>query len=571
MRTEEVLKAYASGERNFRGVDLRGQLFRGENLSEADLSKADLRGTDFSNAILRRTKFIGVRAEPRGQSIIFQAVIAVFLALMAGFVCAFSGAFAGEPFAARNVQQYTIAPGIASLVTFAATVFAIARYGFIIQSFAMISGVGAVAGLIALIISNTVLSASPNVVSSAMGSAVAGAGTGTVASAFALVLSFSSSFLGYTSVTVAIIASIATTLVITNNFVVAIPVALVIVFLGLYVSRKAWEGDENFALLLKFSVVFGTIGGTQFYKADLTDADFTQANLKNANFNDAILTRVLWKSVEKLDRARLGHSILTVSKVRNLLISRFGYGQDYSNCNLRGANLIGVNLEKALLKQADLNEATLQKASLRDANLTQVQAIGADFTDAYMTGACLENWNIDCTTNFHQVDCQYIFLVQGYNVVGESRYQERRPYHPNEIFQPGDFEKLYRKVFNTIEILLRNGIDKRALTEALQKLMQSYSEINFDAIQAIEKKGDDVLLILKVPEDADKASISYYFRKFYEDNVLQLREKVDDLQAQYNAGFKDLLLELTRRPLNVINNQIIGKGKIMRLFRLEYA
>jgi uncharacterized protein YjbI with pentapeptide repeats len=55
MTAQELLAAYAAGERNFsganlRGADLRGADLNGANLSEADLSKAHLSGAHFSEA-----------------------------------------------------------------------------------------------------------------------------------------------------------------------------------------------------------------------------------------------------------------------------------------------------------------------------------------------------------------------------------------------------------------------------------------------------------------------------------------------------------------------------------------
>ena len=51
MKSEEILKLYAQGERNFRGLNLRGQSFRDKDLQGADFSKADIRGTDFTGAL----------------------------------------------------------------------------------------------------------------------------------------------------------------------------------------------------------------------------------------------------------------------------------------------------------------------------------------------------------------------------------------------------------------------------------------------------------------------------------------------------------------------------------------
>ena len=62
MKTSEVLERYREGERDFRGVNLRGQSFQGKNLSNADFSEADIRGANFTNANLSGANFHGAKA-----------------------------------------------------------------------------------------------------------------------------------------------------------------------------------------------------------------------------------------------------------------------------------------------------------------------------------------------------------------------------------------------------------------------------------------------------------------------------------------------------------------------------
>jgi len=66
----------------------------------------------------------------------------------------------------------------------------------------------------------------------------------------------------------------------------------------------------------------------------------------------------------------------------------------------------------ANLKQANLSGATLAQANLSFANLTETQALATDFTEACFTGAYLEAWNIDATTNLDRVDCQFVYLLE---------------------------------------------------------------------------------------------------------------------------------------------------------------
>lgn len=60
-KAKEVLRRYAAGKRDFRGLNLRGQFFKGANLSDADFSEADIRSTNFTKAILRGVNFTGAK------------------------------------------------------------------------------------------------------------------------------------------------------------------------------------------------------------------------------------------------------------------------------------------------------------------------------------------------------------------------------------------------------------------------------------------------------------------------------------------------------------------------------
>ncbi|MBP0017299.1 MAG: pentapeptide repeat-containing protein [Cyanobacteria bacterium SBLK] len=146
-------------------------------------------------------------------------------------------------------------------------------------------------------------------------------------------------------------------------------------------------------------------------------------------------------------------------QVRKLLQTGNGYEKSFLKADMHGAYLKGVNLEEANLKQADLSDAILHDANLKNVNLTDTLAIGTDFTGAYLTGACLEAWNIDSSTILDRVDCQYIFLLEKCNVRGS---RERRPHDSYKTFDPGDFEKLYQQLMDTVQLLLKNGVNPEA-------------------------------------------------------------------------------------------------------------
>ncbi len=488
MKASEVLQRYAKGEREFRHVDLHGQSFRGKDLSGADLS-----GADFSEADIRGTNFSN--------------------AVLQG--ANFTKAKAGVQKRWLVIQQI-----IAFVISALSGVLSAFSGALIAALFFSDSGADRQAYLIAGIV---VL--------------------GLLGVVFFAILRQGFTFRAF--------------LTISGAVAFAFAFAFAVTLLSLYVAWRASKGDEKFALVRTMGVAFGAIGGTAFCGADLTGANFSNAILKSTNFNhtqqkQTILTRVCWQESKKLDRARVGDSILANAAVRELLVTRNGYKKSYVDANLRGANLNGANLNEANLKWADLSEATLQQANLRDANLREVLAIGADFTGAYLTGACLEAWNIDHTTKLNQVDCQYVYLLEHPNQLGN---RERRPHDPDQVFKPGDFEKLYRKMINVVQVLFRNGMNRAAFAEAFQQLIEEHPDLSYDSIQAIERKGNDALVTLEVSETADKAAISRSLLTAYEEKVQLLEAKVDRLNELRAADLKEVALAKTETQ---IFNQLVG-------------
>jgi uncharacterized protein YjbI with pentapeptide repeats len=213
--------------------------------------------------------------------------------------------------------------------------------------------------------------------------------------------------------------------------------------------------------LRKIVIAFAAIGGTSFFQANLTATDFTGATLKSTNFNQAILNKTIFKQAIKLELARPGHTLLANPQIREFLIdSRTGSGKDFAQANLRGAYLEGANLQAANLRLANISEASLQYANLAGANLTEVNAVNTDLRHATLTGACVEAWNIDATTQLDEVDCQYIYLLNG--------QKERRP--SSGEFQPGEFTKLFAEMFDTVDLIFRNGVDWKAFIAALKEV-----------------------------------------------------------------------------------------------------
>jgi len=301
----------------------------------------------------------------------------------------------------------------------------------------------------------------------------------------------------------------------------AIALSLTLILITRKIAKKILAEDKNNLFILKFAVAIGAIGGTCFKDANLTDADFSHAILKSTNFRFANDTRTFWRQTKYLKFARVQNTILVDIKVRDLLITGWGKDQEYIGANLRGANLTSADLTNANLKLAELGEASLKTACLNNANLTEVSAIGTNFTNAQMSGTCLEAWNIDHTTILDNVESKYIYLLE--EAKPETDDRERRP--SSGYFQEGDFTKLFKEVLNTVDLIFRNGVDAKAFMSSFQQVQVENEGIPM-RIQGMENKGDGVVVIkIDVPPEIEKEKIHREFMEFYEENANSLEEK----------------------------------------------
>jgi uncharacterized protein YjbI with pentapeptide repeats len=311
-----------------------------------------------------------------------------------------------------------------------------------------------------------------------------------------------------------------------------------------------------------FGVAFGTIGGTSFRGADLTRANFSHADLKRTNFNSTkqrqtVLEWVNWQGAKKLDRARVGNSVLVNPAVKDLLVTRNGAYKSYVDANLRATDLDGVNLEGADLTWADLSCATLRHANLKNANLAESLVLHTDFTKATLTGACLEAWNIDSKTVLDAVNCQYVYLLRN--------QQERRP--SGGDFAPGEFTKLFQEVLSTVDLIFRNGVDWKAFVAAFKQVQVQNQDTPLE-VQSIENKGDGVVVVrVNVPPETDKAKIHSEFNQQYDLSLKALEAKYQaELKAkegeialyrEQSVNMWGVINSLANRPINV---QAIAKA-----------
>jgi uncharacterized protein YjbI with pentapeptide repeats/uncharacterized protein (DUF697 family) len=268
--------------------------------------------------------------------------------------------------------------------------------------------------------------------------------------------------------------------------------------LGIYVGWRAIAGNEIDRSIRNLALTIASIGGTSFRGSNLTDANFAQSRLNSTDFREATLTRARFYRAEQLSLARVGDSILGYPALHDLLVTGNGRKKSYEGMNLSGANLTGADLSGANLRESDLLNATFYGANLEFVDLTLANAVGTNFSNALITGACLDRWIIDTTTNLEGADCRYVYLQSN---PGTGAYRSAR--HPTEGDWPlGEFTRLFtvtetqtESVF-TSESLIPSAINREEILASLTILVQMAIADNrmdneektmlADAIQALE-------------------------------------------------------------------------------------
>ena len=579
----------------FSNRNLQGRSFRGHNLTGEDFSYADIRGADFTNAILKGTNFSYAIAGLQRPQAAFLLGISFVATSLLGFASGLGGFFAAVFLKPENIKQYVIPGAIATIIlavlfifivrkgyadakeawgsktkslyntTADKTVFASlasAAFAAIVLTIAVIlSFYGNTALVVALILFGGFSLIFAVFLALVMAGTLAVAGPSSVAVALAGIL--------------AVAGALARVLIVDDFLSVAEAIYLLVigaVIIGIIANYIGWRSlvADKFSWVRMIVINFAAFGGTSFRGADLTDANFTQAILKSTDFREANLTHTCFFNAIKLDQTRYeqsGFLKLQHRSILKLFVTGNGRNESYIGLNLRGAYLVGVDLTNADLTGADISEATLRGACLKGANLTQVQAIMTDFSGAQFTGAYgLGTWNIDSATNLDRVDCQYVYLLEFPKPGTEDR--ERRP--SSGYFEPGEFTKLFEEVFNTVDLIFRDGMNWKAFAYSYNKLLIENEGIEL-SLQSLEYKGDGVVVVrLNVPLDANKAKLHSDFTLYYSTLVKSLEERYqaelkgkDDEITFYRQQNQDIMKEAFKLLASNNINQIPLTGKLI--------
>ncbi|MEG4850929.1 pentapeptide repeat-containing protein [Microcoleus sp. B5-D4] len=585
---------------DFSHQNLRGRNFKNQDLTGANFSHADIRSANFTNAILIGANFTKAKAGMQRRWATVLVIFSLFLSLIAGFFSAFAGILVAFFFIPELIE-FTLIPGVMVLIILVVFLFATIRQGLgagaaAVGVAAAVTGAALVAGEVAGSVAEAMAGAVARkmVVSIILpewailvpgAAAVTGAMVVTGAGAGAVGVTVAGAVAGARRVAVigAVAGAVATMAggaargvagaladrgIPTETIVVIVAVTVTgAVAMGVAVAAwsnsiagRALAGDEKHAFVRKIALFFAAMGGTNFRNTNLTDANFTQATLKCTKFTGANLTRTRFYEAKELHLARVGKSILDNTAIRTLLVTGNGREKSYLGANLRGANLIGADLSYANLKEADISEATFQGAILEWTKLTLTQAIDTDFTNAHMTGACVEAWNIENSTNLDNVDCRFIYLLEHPREGTDDR--ERRP--SSGEFKPGEFTKLFEEVLNTVDLIFKQGIDWKAFVAAFNKV-QVENESTELAIQSIENKGDGVIVLrVRVPPDTNKEKIHSEFTQNYE-LALKEVEKYKELYEYQRKNYSDMheIVKLLASQSHqvILNNEVTSTSE----------
>jgi uncharacterized protein YjbI with pentapeptide repeats len=523
MKASEVLNRYAVGERNFQGLNLRGQSFQGQNIAGADFSGADIRSVNFTGANLKDTNFTDAKCG-------LQKHWAIFLTI---FVCLLTGI---------SDCLSLLTPLIVSLI---------------FESFSLQNQSSGLIGSIVLI-SFLVLMIRQGIISAALATVLAGLVTGTaglmayavgLAAGAAGLMTYATALIAYV-VAVAYVAAVAVTVTVAiavaeKEIVVLVGLVIVTVVvtvvaavvgiyagaltaIGVYLGCRSWKGDQRDTWIRSFALAVAALGGTSFHGADLSNANFTKAKLKSTDLREANLNGVCWYGAQMIDRVRPGDSYLKNTQVRQWLSGK------RNDKNFDGQDLQGINLQEADLTDAsfidtNLSHANLQDVDLSGAKLVRTQLEQTNLTGAILTGACIEDWRITSNTKLDDVECKYVFT----RLTTDKNPQScRKPDNESELFQDGEFVDFVKPMLNTLDLYHNQGVDSRAIAIAWKQLAENNPDAQL-RLASMEVKGENNLLLrLKTAQNADLSGLyADYFDTYYQ------------LKALSELEYKQLIVE----------------------------
>ena len=269
-----------------------------------------------------------------------------------------------------------------------------------------------------------------------------------------------------------------------------------------------------------------------------------RANLFRANLEGMYLAGANLSKVD-LRRARLGQAFLRSANLSEAYL----LGADLSRTDLKHARLRKAILREANLSGVNLSHADLREAYLSEANLSHAVLVDVQLDRTLLTGACIENWQIDNPTQLDRAICDYVYLKQN--------QQECRPYLGS--FEAGELANLCQRKLDAIEVRFDAGLDWSACVAALRALQErpGFASVRLRNLEQSEE--GTLTLGLQVPPFAEHQEVRRTLLQIY-------HRKLKAIDRQYEeAGFDlEQVAEYRRSSMDLMEMcQILGARPIV--------
>ncbi|MEM9924693.1 MAG: pentapeptide repeat-containing protein [Cyanobacteria bacterium P01_D01_bin.50] len=542
---------------DFTGANLKNANFKGAIAENTNFEKADIRGVDFTGANLINANFKStVAGLVPNWTISFLSILFV-LASLSVICLVIAGQLAGD----RIIPNHN--PGIYPdnyweelwLAVIIILIFSIFLVNVIKNKLATAFQITLIAGII--IISYRFVNAlvllilrvefrTINVsLTSSVQATVVGFGIGALAVAIAITISIAKIIGGKIAHVIVLLGTIIATLLTTiflsqtGAHIISVTIggclASLGIILGNYIAICTFSKERKYPLVWNIAIFLAAIGGTNFQKANLTDADFARATVKCTDFRGARLIRTFWYRAKQIDFIRAGNSYLENLQVRQLVSTGEGSDRNFERLDLRGINLQGANLVKANFIDADFYQANLQGANLSGAKLIRTNFERADLTGTNLTGSCIQDWVITSSTKLEQIICDHVFLKW-------EDQDKRDQIPPRGKFKEGGFVTFIRHILDTVELYHNKDINPRLALNVLQKMSRDYDE-PLDIV-ALGKKGDKIFIQVKVSENIQREKLrdDYYSR--YDEDLKLWSGNIHNLPPTVNSFIEKRINEI---------------------------
>lgn len=280
--------------------------------------------------------------------------------------------------------------------------------------------------------------------------------------------------------------------------------ATFILSVSVLVAKKSLKEDPTFAWLKYTAIAISAIGETSFNKLELQNANFEGVDLGHVDFRGSKIYRTNFRGSRNLEFSCVRGTILEDPKVRKLLVipKAIEFSEkNFRNTNLTGANLSDLNLEGIDFAGANLTDADFSNANLTGVNFTNAQLFNTNFSRACLDEVCICDWSINKETCFNDVRCNWVYLEQG-------RHGPREKKPDIGEFQSGEFEKWIRQLQDTVDLILRERPNVRALIAAIERVAHSYGGIDPSRF-SVESKGENLYVArVGTTPEVDKEKIA---------------------------------------------------------------